>query len=192
MQRFLTILAAFLALGLSAAAQAQTYKIDHAHSYLGFEIDHLGFSTTKGQFHDYDVTVVANWEDIERSGVIVTIKTTSVDTAWDPRDEHLRKSDFFNVEEFPVMKFVGKNVEKTGENRAKVSGELTLRGTTKPVTLDVELVKRALYPFGDKKEALGIKASGVLKRSDWGMSYAIPAVSDEVKIIIDGELKIAE
>lgn len=191
--RIITALGAAMTMLFSfGAVQAQTYEADRSHSYVGFEIDHLGFSMTQGQFHDYAVRVTANWDEIEQSTVSVSIQTTSVDTAWDPRDAHLRKADFFHVDAFPTMEFTSTAIEKTGENTAKITGDLTMIGVTKSVVLDAELVKRGPYPFGDKKEALGIKASGVLNRSDWGMKYGVPAVSDEVKLIINGELKIAE
>lgn len=192
MRKFLTTALIVAGIAFPLNAQAETYKADKSHSYIGFEIDHLGFSVTKGQFHDFDLTVVANWDEIERSGVALTVRTKSIDTAWDARDEHLRKPDFFDVEAHPTMSFLGKKVVKTGEKTAKIIGDLTLRGTTKPVEMDVELVKRGVYPFGEKKEALGIRATTVIKRSEWGMNYAIPAVSDDVKIVFNGELKAAE
>ena len=174
------------------AVQAQTYKIDPSHSYIGFEIEHLGFSTTMGQFHDYDVTINADWDQIESSNVSVAIRTNSVDTAWDARDEHLRRPDFFHVEMHPEMTFTSGEITKTGENTAKIEGALTMLGITKTVILDVQLVKRGAYPFGDKAEALGIKAQAVIKRSEWGLNYGIPAVSDEVTLRIDGEFRAAE
>lgn len=192
MRKFIATLVSLSVLTLGAGALAQTYKIDPSHSYIGFEIEHLGFSTTMGRFHDYDVMVTADWNDVERSNVTVAIRTTSVDTAWAARDEHLRRADFFNVKMYPEMTFTSGKLVKTGENTARMEGELMMLGITKPVVLDVELVKRGAYPFGDKSEALGIKARGVIKRSEWGLNYGVPAVGDDVVIRIDGELRLTE
>lgn len=180
------------ALSIGSAALADDYVVDKSHAHVGFEIDHLGFSTILGRFSDYDTAITADWDNPAKSRLEVTIRAASVDTGWSARDEHLRKPDFFGVEAHPEIKFVSKSVEVVGENEANITGDLTMLGVTKPLTLKTKLVKRGPHPLNPQRENVGIEATGVLKRSEWGMKAYVPAVGDDVTLRIEAELKPAE
>ena len=123
------------------------------------------------------------------SDIDVTVKAASIFTNHDKRDEHLRGPDFLWVEKYPEMTFRSTSAEQTGPGTGKVTGELTMRGVTKPVTLDVVWNKSGQYPFGDMHYATGISARTKIKRSDFGMTYAVESglVGDEVEIILEFE-----
>lgn len=170
----------------TAKAESQEYTFDKGHSQILWEINHLGFSISHGGFMEFDGSLSIDEAAIENSKVSVTINTASLNSGHDGRDEHLRSKDFFNVAEFPSMEFVSTSVEKTSDTTAVMTGDLTLLGVTKPMTLDVTLVGRGKHPFADKQVA-GFSAHGTIKRSEWGMSTFVPAVSDEVSITIETE-----
>jgi polyisoprenoid-binding protein YceI len=189
------ILSAALIAGVmscGSTAIAEDYVVDKSHAYVGFEIDHLGFSTTLGRFSDFDTAIHADWEHPEKSKLQVTIRSASIDTGWAARDKHLRTPDFFDVAEHPEISFVSKKIEVLDASEANITGDLTMLGVTKPLTLKATLVKRGPHPFNPQRENVGIKAIGVLKRSDWGMTAHVPAVGDEVTLRIEAELKSAE
>ena len=106
-------------------------------------------------------------------------------------DNHLKNEDFFNVEKFSEAKFVSKRVEPVNEKQARVHGELTLLGVTKPLTLNVTLNKMGVNPY-NKKETVGFTAEGVIKRSQYGMSYGIPGIPDDVELLIETEAMLAQ
>lgn len=176
----------FLAFPKSAAAQIETYDFDKAHTQILFFVNHLGFSNSQGEFHDYDGHFTFNRGEPEKSKIDVTIKTDSIDMDDEKWDDHMKNEDFFNVEKFPTMTFKSTGIEVTGENTAKITGDLTLLGVTKPVTLDVTHNKSAKHPFGEKFVA-GFSAHATLKRSDFGMNYGLPMVGDDVEIRIEVE-----
>lgn len=179
-----------LALGLCLApglASAESYIIDSTHAHAGFRVSHFGYSTTLGQFRDIAGTLEFDQANPAASTVEVTIKTASVDTANDARDEHLRKADFFNVEQFPTMTFKSTHIEVTGEKTAKITGDLTLLGVTKPVTLDATFNQAAPHPMDNTRYVAGFSATGSLKRTDFGMNYAAPAIGDDIALIIEAE-----
>lgn len=182
-----------IALGLAAsflaptAALADSYTIDATHAHAAFRVSHLGFSHTLGQFKDITGTIEFDAEAPENSSVSVTIATASVDSANEARDEHLRKADFLNVEAFPTMTFTSTNIEVTGEETAKITGDLTLLGVTKPVVLDANLNGSGPHPFDPSKIVAGFSATTEINRSDFGMAYASPAIGETVEIIIEVE-----
>jgi len=183
--------AAVLAL-LATPALADTYQIDTSHTYLGFEISHLGFSTTYGRFTDVSGTIDLDEENPEASSVKVTIVPASIYSGDEKRDEHLRGADFFNVEEFPEMSFKSTSIEQTGEETGKITGDLTMHGVTKPVTLDTSFTKKGDYPMQEGVKAVGFNATASLKRSDFGIDKYVPMVGDEVTIIISLEAQRQE
>jgi len=182
-----------IALGLSAAfllpsaAHAESYTIDSSHAHAAFRVAHLGFSHTLGQFKEISGTLEFDETNPEASSVSVTINTASVDTANTARDEHLRKADFFNVENFPTMTFVSTSVEITGENTGNLVGNLTLLGVTKPLTLDVTFNQAGPHPFDASKIMAGFSATGEINRSDFGMAYGIPALGEMISIVLEVE-----
>lgn len=187
----LTVAALAVALPLAAAAQ-ESYTFDPFHTYVNFGVDHLGFSTMYGRF---DKTAgKATLDRAGRKGTFdLTVETASLNTgdnekAGRPRsrDEHLRSADFFNVAEFPRMTYKGTAIKFSGDNPAEIEGQATLLGVTKPLALKIERWKCGPHPFS-KKELCGGNATGKLKRSDFGMKYGLPAVGDEITLMIEFE-----
>lgn len=178
--------AAVLALSASPALAADEFAFDHSHTHVLFFVDHLGFSTTQGEFLEFDGTLMLDTEAPENSSVTVSIATDSIDTGYADRDEHLRSGDFFNVEEYPEMTFASTGVTVTGENSAEVAGDLTILGVTQPVTLDVTLNGLGAHPFNGSTVA-GFSATTTISRSDFGMDFGVPAIGDEIEIRIETE-----
>ena len=170
---------------------AETYKLDLNHTNIYWQADHFGFSSPSGKFSKLEGTVVLDEEHPEKSKVDVNIDTSSIITGIEKFDAHLKSKDFFNAEQFPAAAFTSDKVEVTSKTTAKVSGQLRLLGITKPVVLDVILNKIGTSMAHPKKSA-GFSASTVIKRSDWGMGFGVPGVSDEVKISIEAEANLAE
>lgn len=183
--RFLVI-AACGALGPGGpAAAADTYTLDTGHTFPRFAINHFGFSTHHGQFNKTTGKLVL--DRASKTGSIeITVQTASIGTGDPKLEEHLRSPDFFNVEKFPTMVFKSKTVSFNGDVPASAEGELTLLGVTRPLTLTISRVKCAPHPFY-KKEDCGAEVSGVLKRSEFGMTKYVPAVGDEVTLHIQVE-----
>ncbi|MEM1275053.1 MAG: YceI family protein [Pseudomonadota bacterium] len=171
-----------------ATAQPATYKLDPAHTTIGFWIMHIGYAKTFGQFTEVEGSYVFDEEARTLSDVSVTVPTASVFTANKARDGHVKNADFLDVGQFPEMTFTASGGEVTGDQTGTVTGDLTLLGVTKPITLDVTWNKSAPYPFGHKKHTMGVSARGVVKRSEFGMTYALGGiVGDEVEIVIEME-----
>lgn len=180
-------LAAALLASPAAFAEPVDYVVDHSHARLGFTVNHLGYSTVHGQFGEFDATVVIDEEAPENSKVDVTVKAASLDTNWDPRDKHLRSPDFFNVEAFPELTFTSKSVEKVDDDTVKVTGDFTLLGVTKPVTIEFDVNKSAPNPMSGV-QTIGLSGKTTITRSEFGMETYVPAISDEIPVIIDLEL----
>jgi len=190
MRIFRTLALAATLLGAAAAAGAsETFKIDAEHASVGFAVSHLGYSNMMGRFGTVAGSFVLNEANPAASSVAVEIDAASIDTNHAKRDAHLKSPDFFNVAEFPTLTFKSTRIEPTGEKTAKVTGELTLLGVTKPVVLDVTFNRKAPHPLPQYKGVLvaGFSATGTLKRSDFGMSYALPGVGDEVRLFLEIE-----
>ncbi|MFW5824399.1 MAG: YceI family protein [Marinobacter sp.] len=183
-------LAASLALASNATlAEPARYQIDEEHLSITFEVNHLGYASVigmflegKGQFeYDEDANEVP-------SGKVV-IQSASVFSNHEKRDEHLRKDDFLHSDRYPEITFEVTDFEATGERTGNLTGDLTLLGETRPVTLDVTLNKAGEYPIGHEEYTLGISASTTIKRSDWGMTYALDPlmVGDDVHLRFEFE-----
>jgi len=170
-------------------AEAADFVLDPTHTYITFFVSHIGFSDLAGMFLESEGTFTYDEEAKELKSAKITVKTDSVFSNHKERDEHLRGTDFLNASEFPEMTFVATKAEKTSDTEGKVTGDLTLLGVTKPITLDVTFNRAGNYPFGDGHYALGFDAVGSFKRSQFGMSYAVDGniVGDEVKIVIGTE-----
>ena len=179
------ILAAIAAAPVSA--QPVEFVIDKSHQYVGFEASHFGLSPVRGRFDDVDVTLLIDEENAENSRVDVIIQTNSIDTDHGPRDDHLRGADFFNTADYPTMIFAGKALNLSGDSSAKLTGDLTLLGVTKPVTLDFTLTRDIAFPLPGyhNVRTLGFQADGMIKRTDWGMNtYVGEAIADDVRLTI--------
>ena len=173
---------------ISLASANSTYVIDTAgvHYYAGFQISHLGFSTMHGRFDTLSGTIKYDDAEPTNSQVTVTIKASSINTNMAKRDAHLKSPDFFNVEEFSDITFVSTRLIKTGEKTAKMTGNLTMMGVTRSITLDTTLINIGANPFS-KAPTAAWSARGKIKRSDFGSKYGAPAIGDEVTLIIDIE-----
>lgn len=184
------VLGAVAALALAGGAQAQEkLRLDRSHMHIGFQVTHIGFSITHGTFNDAAGELTFDPADPAKSTLRVTIQTKSVDTNHQARDAHLRNADFLDVEKHPTMTFVATRIERTGENTGRMTGDLTLLGTTRPATFDVRFFRMAEHPFPDYKKVLtaGFSARGKIKRSEFGMTKFVGPISDEVEIAIDVE-----
>ena len=172
---------------------AATYIIDPAHTTIGFKVKHLMITNVKGVFERFKGTVNIDEKDITKSKVDVTIEMASINTNIAKRDDHLRSPDFFDVAKFPTMTFVSNKVEKTGADTLKVTGNLTIKGVSRPVTLNVEGPTGEIKsPQGDIKR--GASAAATINRQDFGVSWSKKldgggvVVADDVYISIDTEL----
>lgn len=187
------ILGAALALVLPASAFAADYEIDPAHSSASFSVKHMMVSTVRGQFNKLSGTFLYDERNPSKSKLEATIDASSIDTNEPKRDEHLKSPDFFDVAKYPTITFKSTKVEKGAKGHLKVTGDLTMHGVTKPVTLDVEgPTAPAKDPWGNVK--VGATATTTVNRKDFGLNWnkALETggvmVSDEVKITIDAEL----
>lgn len=186
--RFLVAALLTLSLVPSAFAAPRTYDIDPDHAAIAFTVDHIGYAKTLGQFLTTEGSFVYNEETRELGEVTVEIDATSVFSNHKRRDDHIRNQDFLHTKEHPLITFTANGGIAESDTAGKVTGDLTIRGVTQPVTLDVTLNKAAPYPFGHKKQTLGISARGTIKRSEFGMTYALGGlVGDEVELIIEVE-----
>ena len=190
MLRTLLIAATALMFATSAKAAEQTYVLDNPHTQIFFTVGHMGFSHSTGSFTGYNGSFTFDPANPTAGRAEVTIDTNSLNMGHDTWEEHVKGAKMFNVEKFPTMTFKSTKVESTGDKTAKMTGDLTLLGVTKPVTLDVTMNKCEPHPF-TKKDACGFDAVGSLKRSDFGMSEGIPMVSDEVSLRITVEGQVA-
>jgi polyisoprenoid-binding protein YceI len=188
----ITLGALALAVPLAASAAPENYTLDPYHTFPHFAVEHFGVSMFWGRFDRSSGKFMID-RAAKKASLELTVNTASVSTGENdkgsrPRslDEHLRSADFFNVAEFPRMTFKAADVKFNGDNPAEISGELTLLGVTRPLTLKVERWVCKDNPF-NKKPMCGGNASGALKRSDFGMKYALPAVSDEVRLYVGFE-----
>lgn len=189
MRRFLSILILAFVFATPALADAKKYSFDKNHTQILFFVGHMGFSHSNGKFLDFDGSLNFDEADPTAATAEIVIKTDSInmdDEAW---DKHLKSKDFFNVEQFPTMSFKSTSIEKTGDNTAKMTGDLTLLGQTHPLTLDVTLNKCDVHAM-TKQPTCGFDLRGTIKRSEWGMSSGIPMVSDDVELRITVEASV--
>lgn len=170
---------------LMVAAQS-TWKSDGAHSRVGFGITHLMISTVEGHFSDFDITATATdtFDDAEFS---VDIKTASIDTDNDRRDDHLRSADFFDAEKYPSITFETTSFEKTGDNTFKLMGNLSMHGVTKPVTLEGK-VNGIITDQRSGNLKAGLKLTGTINRLDFGVGEESASIGNEVEMTIHTEM----
>ena len=181
-------MAAFALLAGNAHAEAVTYKLDPNHTVVLAQWDHGGYSHPVANFGQVDGTLVYDADNVAASSVEVTVPLSGLNSYTAKFDEHLRSADFFDVAAFPVATFKSTRVEAAGEGKLKVTGDLTIKDITKPVVLDVTLNKVGENMAG--QPAIGFDASTTVKRTDFGLGMAAPAVSDEVAIRITTEASV--
>lgn len=187
MKKLVFILTAFITLTAFTTALS-TWENDDPHSQLGFTVTHLGIADVSGTFNDFDVKVQSSKPDFSDASFELTAKTGSIDTRVEARNNHLKSADFFDAEKFPILNFKSTSIKAAGKNKYKLTGNLTLHGVTKPVTLDL-LYKGTVENPMSKKQTAGFQVSGIIKRSDFnvGPGFPAPMISDEVRIKADGE-----
>ncbi len=172
------LLAATLALVPAARSESAVYEVDPVHTSVYFKVSHLGFSSLFGRFNAVRGSAVFDPDDPEAGSLDLTIDAASIDTKHEERDEHLRSPDFFNAGEFPQMTFRSTRIEATGDSRARVTGDFTLLGVTRPLTMDVTYNGMGPYPFVTGQIRIGFSATGSLRRSDFGMTYALDQIGE--------------
>lgn len=173
-------------------ASASRWIVEPTHSLVEFTVRHMMIANVKGSFSEVEGEVVGDPNDLTGATIQVSINTASIDTRVADRDAHLRSADFFDSENHPKMTFKSTKVTKTGEGEYDIEGELTIRGVTKPITLEATFEGAGKDPWGG--ERAGFSAKGQLNRKDFGLTWNAALetggvlVSDEVKIHIEVEL----
>ena len=168
---------------------AATYKVDANHTQAVWSVDHMGFSILYGMFGSMSGTLTLDPAKPEAAKVSIEIPMSGLTTTSAGFTKHLSSADFFDVEKFPTAKFESTSVVVSGQT-AKITGDLTLRGVTKPVTLDARLAGAGPNPMS-KAATVGFHATTTIKRSDFGMTYALPAVGDAVELQIEAAFEKA-
>lgn len=160
-----------------------TYKGDPVHSSVVFRVGHLGVSNVYGRFNEPAATLNIDDADPSNSKIEITLQTEKIDTAHEGRDKHLKSGDFFSAAEFPEIKFVSTAVKKSEDGNFEVTGDLTLHGVTKPITVKLNKTGEGKGMKGETRAGFET-APFTLKRSDFGMTNMIPAVGDEVTLVV--------
>ena len=191
MKKIVILFAAVIS--LTAYTAVNSWNVDKMHSNLGFSITHLGISDVSGSFKNFDVNIKTSREDFSDASFELSADVASINTAVEMRDNHLRSADFFDAEKFPKMTYKSTSIKAAGKNRYKITGDLTLHGVTKTVTMDLWYRGTVENPMS-KAPTSGFQVTGTLKRSDFGIGAKFPApmLSDEVQIKADGEFNIAK
>jgi polyisoprenoid-binding protein YceI len=180
------LVAALFAFAGSAFAAPVTYKIDPNHTNVLASWSHFGFSNPTLNFGQADGTIVYDADKVSASSVQVTLPLTGLSALADQFYDHLTSADWFDAAKYPSATFKSTKVEAAGEGKLKVTGDLTVKGVTKPVVLDVKLNKAGVQPLA-KREAVGFDATATVKRSEFGLGNYVPNVSDEVSLRITTE-----
>lgn len=162
------------------------WQIDSSHSSVNFSARHMMLATARGQFEKFSGTLDFDEANPAATSVDVTIEAGSVNTKDEKRDGHLKSPDFFDVEKFPTLSFKSKSVQVVDSNHAKLSGDLTIKGVSKPVVLDVEYHGQAKAPWGTT--SAGFSASTKINREDWGLTWNAPLETGGV--LVGKDIKI--
>lgn len=185
-----------LALGLTLAsvttfsmAKPVAYTIDPGHTATVFSWSHFGFSTPSANFSDIQGTITVDNEKPANSSVNVTIPVSSINTNVKALDEHIQKAEFFDVEKYPNITFKSTKVQALGKNKYKITGDLTIKGVTKPVVLDAVLNKQAVHPM-TKLQTIGFNATTSFNRSAFNVGAYVPNVGDKITVNITTEASV--
>lgn len=172
------------------------WNLDPAHSRIGFSVKHMMVSTVRGEFKSYSGSLHLDTEDFTRSSVEGEIEVASIDTGLADRDNHLRANDFFDAPTFPKITFKSTRIERKGDDEYVVYGNLTIRGVTQEVALDVETSGIHKNPWG--QTVTGFSATGTINRKDFGVNFNAPLetggvlVGEKVKLELDIEAALVE
>ena len=185
-----------LALGLAVSSVATfsmakpvAYTIDPGHTATVFSWSHFGFSTPSANFSDIQGTITVDNEKPANSSVNVTIPVSSINTNVKALDEHIQKAEFFDVEKYPNITFKSNKVQALGKNKYKITGNLTIKGVTKPVVLDAVLNKQAIHPM-TKLQTIGFNATTSFNRSAFNVGAYVPNVGDKITVNITTEASV--
>ncbi|MEU6061451.1 YceI family protein [Streptomyces sp. NPDC047097] len=171
------------------AALTGEYTLDPAHSSVGFTARHAMVTNVRGSFTDFDGTLKLDGTDPAASSAVIDVRIASIDTGNADRDGHLRSADFFDAEQFPEMTFRSTGAEIVGGDDYRLTGDLTIKGVTKPLTIDLEFNGSAKDPFGN--ERVGFEGTAALLRSEWGLTWNAALetggvlVSDKIKLTFE-------
>lgn len=174
-----------------AMAATEAYVIDPNHTQAEFSWNHFGFSNPSGNFDKIEGVIHYDADDVTKSSVDVSIAIDSINTHVKKLDEHLSSSDFFDAAKYPTAAFKSTKVEKGDGNALKVTGDLTIHGVTKPVTINATLNRAAPHPMS-KQPTVGFDGSVTIKRSEFGIGNYVPNVSDEIRIKLTTEASVAK
>jgi len=185
---------ALLASSLSFTASAADYVFDKDHTNIQFAVSHNGLSNFIGQFQGFEGKFKIDEKDLTASSFSVEIDADSIDTDVPALDKHLKQDDFLDVAKYPKLRFVSQGIRQVSSDKYAVTGELTMHGVTKPVTLDARLNFQGRHPLADfydnyKTDYLGFSATTSINRSDFGISTFAPMLADQVEIRLEAELK---
>ncbi|WP_020138698.1 YceI family protein [Streptomyces sp. 351MFTsu5.1] len=165
------------------------YTIDASHSTIGFTVRHAMVTNVKGKFDEFSGSLHLDGGNPSASTASIDVKMDSIDTGSEDRDGHLKSADFFKTDEFPTMTFRSTKAEALGDEDYRITGDLTILGTTKPLTIDLEFNGAAKDPFGN--ERVGFEGKAEIKRSEWGLTWNAALetggvlVSDKIKLHFD-------
>ena len=177
----------------TSTALAQTWTIDPAHSRASFSVRHFGISNIRGDFGNVTGTITYDGKDVAKAKVNATISVASISTRVGPRDEHLKTADFFDAAKHPNMTFVSTSITPKGNGKYSMIGNLTMRGTTKQVTFELDSPSAPLVRKGEATR-VGASATGRINRKDFGINYhqvldnGALGVGDDVDIVLDVEM----
>ncbi|MFJ6214116.1 YceI family protein [Streptomyces sp. NPDC092296] len=175
--------------GVDLSALTGEYTIDPTHSSIGFSVRHAMVTTVRGKFTEYEGKLTLDGTDPARSSAELTIKVASIDTNQQQRDEHLRTGDFFEAETHPEITFRSTAAERVDDETYRLTGDLTIKGTSRPVTLDLTFNGSATDPYGNLR--VGFEGGAQINRSDWGLTYNAALegggvlISDKAKLTLD-------
>jgi polyisoprenoid-binding protein YceI len=187
MSRLALTLISALTLAASAAAQTGTWQIDPMHSSAQFSVRHLGVSTVRGAFTKVSGSAKFDAADPSKTSLDASIEASSVDTRVEMRDNDLRSPNFLEVQKYPTITFHAKQTKSAGSGKLQITGDLTIHGVSKEVTLDVDGPSAPIKdPWGNQR--IGASASTKINRKDFGVNGAPGVVGDEITITIDAEL----
>ncbi|GAA3493332.1 YceI family protein [Streptomyces prasinosporus] len=171
------------------AALTGDYELDPAHTTIGFVARHAMVTNVKGHFKEFSGQLHLDGADPSRSTASIDVVMDTIDTGNADRDGHLRSADFFKIDEFPTMTFRSTQAEALGGDDYRITGDLTILGTTKPITIDLEFNGAAKDPFGN--ERVGFEGKAEIQRSEWGLTWNAALetggmlVSDKIKLVFD-------
>ena len=185
-----TFTSALLAAMIAAPALAAPYVLDKSHTAVTFKVDHLGYSMTHGFFTEFDADIDFDPDAPEKSSVTFTIDAASINTLWEARDKHVRGKDFLHVDEHADIVFKSTRIEMTGDNTAKLTGDLTILGNTQEETFDVLMRKSAPSPLPQLNGAIikGFSITGEIDRTAYGVTYAAGAIGNKIPIQVELEI----